>query len=116
MQNELEALTKENQAIRKENEALQAKSVTPMTPLCNVIPTGLVDTTLASVEYYMETEAVNLRQANKSKCIERLKRAENSESFDVANWDQRSVTPSLMESPSLYHIGANDPMGAYIGR
>ena len=26
------------------------------------------------------------------------------------------VTPSLMESPSLDHMGANDPMGAYIGR
>ena len=27
-----------------------------------------------------------------------------------------NVTPSLMESPSLDHMGANDPMGAYIGR
>ena len=27
-----------------------------------------------------------------------------------------NVTPSLMESPSFDHMGANDPMGAYIGR
>ena len=27
-----------------------------------------------------------------------------------------NVTPSLMESPSLDHIKANDPKGVYIGR
>ena len=31
-------------------------------------------------------------------------------------FSHQTVTPSLMESRSLDHIEANDPMGVYIGR
>ena len=31
-------------------------------------------------------------------------------------FSHHTVTPSLMESPSLDHMEANDPMGVYIGK
>ena len=58
-------------------------------------PVGLADPTLAPVKYYVETKVANLRQADKRKRVEWLKRANSSESFEATSWDQCRLRPQV---------------------